>query len=142
MHGRPLISTSLLHKARARRLTSWLASDTGSVRNLPADLSTSLETNQSRKWIHTRLLTSAAAKRKPSPEVPLPKHQTLTLLHKTTTFLSGVLAKGLPAESVSSLNFWNGALSEVYNEMSIGETAEAKVRVACEFLLQAISLRA
>lgn len=142
MYGRPLTSTPLLPRALARQWSlPWFSSINSISGSAHSDLSTFRNRNKTKAWASThsrRSLTNAALKTsiKSSIEVPSHRHQTLTLLHKTTAFISGILAKGLPTESVSTLNFWKGALSKVYNDMSIGETTGTKVRVACESLIQ------
>lgn len=78
----------------------------------------------------TRLATSATAlHKKASTQVPSRPHQTLTLLHKTTTFLPHVLGKEQSNHSAGALEYWKRTLSEISDELSAGETDDAKVRV-------------
>lgn len=69
-----------------------------------------------------------------SPIMRIPSHQhTLTLLHKTMSFLDHALDDSLITKGNSEkLSFWRGSLSELSVELSAGETANSKARVASE----------
>src|SRR5882762_2704701 len=81
------------------------------------------------KRTRTRARISTRASSSSSPEVHSRTSQTLTLLHKTRSFLPHAFGH---QGSSDSLEFWNRTFSEISDDLSIKEMAETKVRVVSE----------
>ncbi|GLB37659.1 hypothetical protein LshimejAT787_0407100 [Lyophyllum shimeji] len=75
-------------------------------------------------WSYSRFLSRSPG------DPPLPRHEILTLLHKTTSLLPRALPPKvqtrIPTESVE---FWKDILSETYNDLLSKESRPAKITV-------------
>jgi hypothetical protein len=69
-----------------------------------------------------------------SVEHPVSRHETLTLLHKTTSILPRALLSNKQADSsdpVQSLEFWNELLAGAYDDLTSTVDATARIVGAC-----------
>ena len=129
------VTTGALYAANSRRLTSrWIAFR--AFQKLSTPIQTQLSCRASTVSAHRTLKTSATASKSPITRIPLRIPQTLTLLHKTTSFLDRALddspiTKG-GSSSSQKLAFWRATLLELSLELSSGEAGNHKVRIAGE----------
>lgn len=137
--GWPL-TTGAFYAANSRGLTSrWIASRAFRKLSAPIEIQIArvpggeLSYRNHTVSIRRPLATSATASKSSTTKIPSRTHQTLTLLHKTTTFLDHALHEWPNARANSeTLSFWRGTLSGLSVELSAGELVNPKARVTGE----------